>query len=353
MGIYWFLIVVPSLLVVLVSRWIWPHHITLKEWGLQFLALGVTTLICIMFLALGKYAHMSDFDILNGVVTSKNSEHVTCEHEYVCGQTCSGSGKHRSCSPKYCKLHSYDVDWHVESTVGESTIDRVDSRGLTPPPRWLEAKIGELATSEESVTSYLLVDPDRFKTTEPIREKYKDVKIPDYPRVKDYYRFDRVVNETPNDYSTIRDYLDDALKTDGAKYQLNVTLLVTNKDDDYFNLINEHWSGVRKNDVVLVYGVGSDSKIKWFQAMTYGDGQGNQILLSKLDTLARGQTLDLALITKQYTTITEDYRRLPAKTFAYLEDSYQPEWWQVVLFVVLNLALSIWVTWYLKENDVI
>lgn len=351
MGVYWALIAAPSIIVVLVARWFWPHEITVKEWGVQFVGLVVSTVLCIGILSFSKFASMSDFDILNGYVTGKNSEHVTCEHDYKCGETCSGTGENRSCVPIYCKLHSYDVDWHVETTVGQSTIERLDDRGLRSPPRWLQAKIGEPAQAEESVTSYLLVDKDRFNTTQEIRDKYKDVELPKYPRVYDYYRFNRIVNETPLDFTALRDYLDNALKTDGATKQLNVTMLVTDKDEDYFDLINEHWSGVRKNDVVLAFGLENGNHIKWFHAMSYGEGQGNQVMLSRLATLAKGQTLDLNLIQRQYKLITNEYERLPAKTFAYLEDSYQPSAWEILIYVLLNIGISVGIAIYMKRND--
>lgn len=351
MGVYWALIAAPSIIVVLVARWIWPHEITLKEWGMQFLGLAVSTLLCIFFLSVTKFASMSDFDVLNGYVTGKYSEQVPCEHEHACGETCSGTGKDRTCVTRYCKDHDYDVDWNVDTTVGSHTIERLDVRGLKTPPRWAQIKIGEPAAGEESVTSYLLVDEDRFKTTQAVRDKYKDVELPDYPRVYDYYRFNRIVNETSLDLSDIRTYLDTALKSDGAAKQLNVTLLITDKDEDYFDLVNEHWMGVRKNDVVLAYGLENGNHVKWFHAMTYGDGQGNQVMLSSLATLAKGKTLDLNLLQLQYRLITDEYERLPAKTFGYLEDSYQPEWWTVVLYIVLNLAISVYITYWMKRND--
>lgn len=351
MGVYWALIAVPSIIVVLVARWIWPHEITMKEWGMQFVGLAASTGICILFLSMTKFASLSDFDILNGYVTGKYSERVTCEHEHACGETCSGTGKNRTCVTRYCKDHAYDVDWNVDTTVGSHTIDRLDDRGLKTPPRWAQIKIGEPAASEESVTSYLMVDEDRFKTTQTVRDKYKDNELPKYPRVYDYYRFDRIVNETSLDLTDIRKYLDNALKTDGAAKQLNVTLLVTDKDEDYFDLINEHWSGVRKNDVVLAYGLENGNRVKWFHAMSYGDGQGNQVMLSALSTLAKGKTLDLNLIQLQYKLITTDYERLPAKTFAYLEDSYQPEWWTILGFIILNVGISIAIARYMKQND--
>lgn len=351
MGVYWALIAVPSILVVLVARWIWPHEITMKEWGMQFIGLVGSTGLCILFLSMTKFVSMSDFNILNGYVTGKSNEQVTCEHEYQCGEVCSGTGDNRSCSPIYCKLHSYDVDWLVDTTVGKNTIERLDDQGLKTPPRWLQTKIGEPASAEESVTSYLMLDEDRFKATREVRDKYKDVTLPKYPRVYDYYRVDRIVNETNLDFSDIRTYLDKALKTDGAAKQLNVTLLITEKDDDYFELINEHWKGVRKNDVVLAYGLENGNHIKWFHAMSYGDGQGNQVLLSELATLAKGKALDISLIQRQYKVIASDYERLPAKSFAYLEDSYQPEWWQIVIFALLNVGISGWIAAYMKQND--
>ena len=353
MGLYWFLIILPSLFVVILTRVIWPKEITMKEWGLQFIGLFLTTAFCLGCLLIGKFAQLSDFDILNGYVISKYSEMVPCEHTYQCGETCSGSGKRRSCQPIICHRHAYDVDWIVHTSVGDSEIDRVDEQGIDAPPRWLVAKVDELATKEEHVTSYLMVDKDRFKTTDSIREKYKNVVLPDYPDVTDYYRFNRIVNETGNDYSSIRQYLDNALKTDGKKYQLNITVLVTKRDEDYFNLINEHWEGVRKNDVVLAYGIDDDNNIRWFHAMTYGDGQGNREMISYLSTLAQGQMLNLDLVKRQYAEILKDYHRLPASTFKYLSNDYEPPMWLIVIFVFVNIAMSSAIAYYMREYDVV
>src|SRR6185369_625968 len=71
----------------------------------------------------------SDTEVWNGQVTSKTQDRVSCSHDYKCRcrseTTCTGSGKNRSCTSSTvcdtCYEHSYDVDWAVHASTGESS----------------------------------------------------------------------------------------------------------------------------------------------------------------------------------------------------------------------------------------
>ena len=347
---YLWILTIPSLLIVIWGKYRYRKEITYLEWCVQFLGLVVSTSICIGLLSLTGSYTTSDFDILNGQVTGKERVRVSCEHQYKCGETCSGTGKNRSCSPIYCDRHSYDVDWDVKTSVGDLTIERIDDQGVRKPPRWAEVKIGEPAAQSESVTNYLLVDDERFKTDPKIMEKYKG-QLPDYPKPFDYYRFNRVINQTSMYYVNLNTWLNEQLKKYGKEKELNIILVITNKPDDYYYALKQHWRGVRKNDVILFYGIDKTSNVKWFRADSFADGQSNQILLKQLQSMTYEKQLNQALVAEQFNLIVKDYKRLPNEKFAYLMDAYEPPMFFIIMVMLVNAIVTYVIAMYFVSED--
>ena len=79
---------------------IWKHKIAGTEFALNVLAACLLTIGVYYATA---YGQMADFQILNGEVIAKEKDRVHCEHSY---QTCTGSGKSRTCITHY--EHAYD-----------------------------------------------------------------------------------------------------------------------------------------------------------------------------------------------------------------------------------------------------
>lgn len=360
MGFYLPLLFIPAFLVALVCKFFWPHKITTKEWLLQGGGVLLSTMICFLVIMASALEATSDTSIFNGFVTGKESVHVSCSHQYVCGETCStvtstdSKGKRSSrrvCQPKYCDEHSYDVDWDVYSTLGTFTIDRVDRRGLREPDRWSSIELAEPVAVSKYVENFLLLDRNRFNTNESIHNKYVG-KLPSYPKPYDYYRYNRVISEDSTDYDGINIWLNDQLRKDGAGKQLNVILVVTHNADDYFYALMEYWSGTKKNDVVLFYGIDDEENIKWARAMSFADGQNNQIMLKQLQTMTYERKFTDDLVKEQYRLIVQDFKRVPNKTFEYLKNGWVPPTWVIVMMVLLNLGAAIGVAWYVIKEDV-
>ena len=107
------LFIIP-VIVALVTWKLTEGKVTPKELAVQ---LAVQAVIAIGGAIGLHYANMFDREVWNGVVSSKDSEHVSCSHSYQCNchESCSGSGKDKSCheSCDTCYEHSYDVDWNV------------------------------------------------------------------------------------------------------------------------------------------------------------------------------------------------------------------------------------------------
>jgi len=354
------LLLIPSLLVILFSKFFWKHKITLKEMGLQLAGAVVGTLFGLMIVGLSAISFSGDFSIFNGQVTGKERVEVSCQHEYKCGEKCrtvqetDEKGKPVSreyCEPVYCDEHKYDVDWDVYTTLGTWTIDRVDRRGLTMPPRWEEVFKGEPVAESRYNLNYLLLDKHRFETTEDIRAKYKD-KLMAYPTPFDYYRYKRIVQDNKQDYDGIKIWLDNQLRKDGPAKELNVILVITQNEADYYYALIEAWKGVRKNDVVLFYGVDDEDKIQWSRAMSFADGQSNQVMLKNLESMTYNQTLAAELVQAQYKFIVDNFVRLPNKTFKYLNEHWTPPFGVVVFMALLNLLFAAGVAWFVIKEDV-
>lgn len=357
------MVFLPAFLVVAVCKWIWPHDITKKEWALQGVGVVISSLFCMLIVWMSSFSVIGDTAIFNGYVKDKERVKVSCSHHYQCGETChmetykDSKGKSHTkkvCVPKYCDEHSYDVDWDVYTTLGTFTIDRVDRRGLDMPDRWEMIEKEEPVSVASYVQNYMLLDGTRFKTSDLIRAKYFG-KVPAYPNVYDYYRYNRIVQDAGDstDYDGINIWLNNQLRTDGAAKQLNVILVVTQHEEDYFYAVMEAWKGTRKNDVIVFYGIDDKSEIQWVKAMSFADGQNNQIMLKSVESLAYDRTLDVGLIQDQYRVIQEEFKRVPNKTFAYLTNGWIPPTWLIVVMSLLNLSVAIGVAWLVKTEDVI
>lgn len=361
MGFYLAIIAIPSILLITFCKFFFNHKINWKEWLAQFGILAVTTSLCMGLLWAGAMTMSGDFSIWNGYVTEKVRDEVTCSHEHQCGETCSNvsstdsKGKtttRRVCSPKYCKDHAYDVDWDVRTTLGRWTIDRVDRRGLEEPQRWSEVEVGDPVAESRYAKNYLLIDPNRFVTDPAIFAKYAGT-LPDYPKPYDYYRYYRVLDDSKRDNDGINIWLNEQLRKDGAAKELNVILVVTKNDPDYYYALMQYWRGARKNEVILFYGVDDEDKVQWVKAISFADGQNNQIMLKELETMTYEQTFTDQLVQQQYKLIVEKFNRIPNAEFAFMAEAYAPPVWWVIVLVLLNLCGTAGISYVFIKEDVL
>lgn len=360
MGFYLPVILIPALLVALICKYFWPHHITFKEWMLQLGGAVFSTLLCMLIVGASSFGYTGDNSIFNGEVTGKDKVEVSCSHQYVCGQTCipvtTSNGKttttRMQCSPKYCDEHSYDIDWDVYTTLGTYTIDRVDRRGLKMPVRWDLVNKGDPVSDSRYVHNYMLLDENRFKTSSAIHQQFVG-KLPPYPEIFNYYMVHRVLAPAGKEYEKISDWLSMQLRKDGPAKELNVILVVTRNDTNYFYALMEHWKGVKKNDVVIVYGIDEEDNIKWSKAMSWAEGQNNQILLKQLQTMGYERKFEQSLVEKQYELIVKEFKRVPNKQFEYLRAGWVPPTWIIVMMMLFNLGAAIGVAWFVIKEDVV
>lgn len=140
--------------------------ITLQEFLIQCVAqiivAGVSTFAVL-------YANTTDTEVINSVVAKKYQSIVSCSHSYECfctyHESCSGSGKDRTCSTvktcQTCYEHSHDYNWDVKAKNGNViSINRIDRQGIHEPQRWSSVQVGDPMSWTHSYTNYIKASPD-------------------------------------------------------------------------------------------------------------------------------------------------------------------------------------------------
>lgn len=330
---------------------IFRNKITFKEALVQA---GVATVISIMVIAAIYHKDMGDTAIINGQVTGKERVRVSCGHSYQCNcyTTCSGSGKTRSCTRhcSTCYEHSYDVDWRVYTSVGNLEIDRIDRQGTHEPPRWTAVAIGEPASNTQSHINYVKAAPQSLfsmNNLESDAAKYGNM-IPNYPKIYDYYRINRVlqVGTTYPKAKELNDDLNMALRTLGAAKQVNINVIfVETTDTQYRYALERSWLGGKKNDVTVILGLDNTGTFSWVDTMTFGKNSGNEMLAvlmrDRIKELATNQQFSNPdmLSEVMVKTITSDFHRKEMKDFEYLKEDYSPSDTAIIWFVIIQLLV--------------
>ena len=331
--------------------------VTLKEFLTQ---MGVQ-LVLMTIIAYGvSCQNTHDIEILNGRVTNKVRDEVSCRHSYQCNcyQSCSSDSKgNQSCTTicQTCYEHSYDVDWDVHTSIGHTIgIDTVDRQGLVQPPRWTAVIIGEPVSVLHSYTNYIKGSPDTLFRHQGLEEKYAK-SIPSYPGgIYDYYRLNRLVSVglTLNDAKLWNADLSELNATLGARKQVNIVVVaVKNAPEDYYYALEQSWIGGKKNDVVLVISVDEANKIQWTQVMAWTDNKMFQVSLR--DQVNSVGTLDRDPIIRALSnSVGAFYERKPMKDFEYLSGLIKPTTGQWIFSMVFGLLLSVGLGIFFYKQDV-
>lgn len=320
-----------------VLRW----NISYAEYGIQ---IGVGVLSVALLTGLSMTANIRDVEIHNGRVLDKERVKVSCEHSYECfctTRTNSDGTTYRTCQT--CWRHSHDYDWRVMTTVGDLNIQRVDSQGKDEPPRWTKVIRGEPAADSKVYKNYVKAAPDSIFS---LRETYADrwEEVP-YPKVHDYYRFNRVINNAGYRVGNMNDKLNQWLTKAGWDKQVNVIVITTKEaSNEYGEFIRQTWLGGKKNDVVVVVNPG-DGNIKWIRAFSWSK---NTTVHSVIEETSHMGELTENIIYG----VNRYYVRRPMEEFEYLKDDIRPPGWAVILNLLFNVVLSISLSVYMHRNYV-
>jgi len=352
------LLFIPML--VAIGAFVFLKGITWKEFLLH---LGIQVLVAGISAAVIYYQDTGDYETWNGWVTNKQQVRVSCSHSYQCNcrmvETCTGSGKNRSCSSSQvcdtCYEHSNDWDWDVYTSNQETiNIDRVDRQGVHAPPRWVAVQIGEPTSQRHRYTSYIKAAPDTLFRHQGLREKYAG-RIPNYPgNVYDYYRLNRLVTQgiSVENLQAWNEGLSKINADLGSKKQVNMIVVLTDQPQEWYYALEEVWVGGKKNDAVLVIGLDqSTGKARWATVMAWTTAKLFEIKL-------RDSVMDLPAVTPEATlkvlreNVETYYKRKPMADFEYLRASIQPSGTELGIALFIGLLVAVGLTWLFEVHDV-
>lgn len=326
-------------------------------------AVAAVVAINAMIIGGGAASKMMDTEIVNGEVTGKEQERVSCSHSYSCNcksvTTCSGSGSSRSCSTSQscdtCYEHSNDWDWNLLTNLGKKIeIDRIDRQGKFAPPRWQQSRAGDPVAMKHTFSNYVKASPMSLfnKDNEPLIAKFAN-QIPAYPdAIYDYHYLNRVINlgvPIP-DLNVWNQQVSAMLKQLGPQKQANLVIILTkNADSNFAEAVKAKWLGGKKNDVTVIIGMPDYPKIGWVAVNAWTD---KEIFKVKL----RDALMDLeeyntpAMLTAIFENVKSDFVRKSFKDYEYLKEDIQLDTWQYVLLVILNIGLAVGTFFVIMKN---
>ncbi len=348
----WILVCFIPLLIPFFLKHFFNHQYT---WGEVAICCFVTVIISCTTIYTNMYAEMADKEVLNGKVTSKSQETVSCRHSYSCNcyNSCRPKGGcTRICST--CYEHSKDYDWNVYSTIGTFTIDTIDRQGVKEPPRYTEVNVNEPVAK----THYYLNYVKGAKNSLFNMKKYAGSglnKLPQYPiTVYDYYKLRRTIDDNVGvqDKEQYNQMLSDMLKDVGNSKQVNVVLVFTKQDQLYAEKLRTAWLSGKKNDIVVVVGVSNYPTIKWVNVFSWSKNPMLNISMRD-DIISLGNVSPDNLRNVIQSNIVKHYVRKPMEEYAYLKNSIEPSTFSIVLAFILSMLFSIGFSYYAVKNEIV
>jgi len=329
------------------------RQITIKEF---LILISVSIIIAALSIVFIYHQNVTHDEIWNGLVTKKVREKVSCEHSYSCNcrESCSGSGKNRSCSTTCdtCYEHPYDFSYRVHDNTGERfTIDRIDRQGLKTPQRFDQVKIGEPTSSKHEYKDYVKASKGNLFSKE---AKYEGFKIPEYPfGIYDYYRLDRfIVSEVPiKNIGELQTNLSEMNGRISPAKQCNIIInLVKKQNPNYIYALDQKWRGGNKNDIIIVISVDeTNKKIEWVNVICLANSDIFRVKLR--DSIMSIGTLDMPKIYSEIeSNVRVNYQRKRMRDFEYLSASIAPTEGQLLVATIINSIICFFLTLYFYKN---
>lgn len=344
-----------------VSMRIWK---TTFKWEEALMESGLSILLILTVWFIGLYSATHDTEIWNGYVVSKERVHGSYEESYDC--RCkdikhSDGTTTESCDT--CYRDHYTVTWSAETTVGGVTFKHLDSTSRSvyhsnDPVEYVNCKIGEPASIEHSFTNYVKANPDTlFRVYDEKSDPYVSY-VPQYPRVYDHYKINRVIGVNVDLPRSIMDEinhgLNEALKRLGAEKEVNVIVILTSITDQKFRYsVEGKWIGAKKNDVVVFVGV-KDQEIIWSDAMTWALNSGNELFHVKMrDGIKSLKNVDSStMVPFIMKTIEEYFDRPHMRDYKYLENAIKPPLWVIIMAFLLGVVSSVGLTLFFHKDEI-
>ena len=342
---YWLMLIVFPVISPFIVRLFYPLKL---KWEYVAINVGLIVFLSSLIYGLGAWSQTDDIEILNGYITGKDHVRVSCSHSYSCHCRTVKVGKDTTTQCDTCYEHSYDVDWRVFTSIGNTfEIDRVDRQGTSEPPRWTIVQRGQPYAKTHHYTNYIQASPNTlFNKMEFSKNKYL-ANVPAYPDgVFDYQYVNRVITTGPviPDMQKWNTAVAESLRNRGAAKQVNEVIIFTQYPREFADAVKFNWLGGKKNDVVVVIGVKDYPNVEWVEVVSWAT---KNIFQAQLRDDLEGSTLDpiqtVNLIGKN---IDQNFSRLHMKDYEYLSHDITPPTWVIVISIVVAVFGSLGLSLY-------
>lgn len=125
---------------------------------------------------------------------------------------------------------------------------------------------------------------------------------------------------------------------------------MTKNPQDYADALYYAWEGGKKNDVIVVYGVDDERRVRWAQANSFASGVGNQDLLIRMRMEALGKEISDDFIREQLTRVDKEFKRYEMSNFEYLKDQAQPSEWAIILIIIVSFGATLTMIYFFSRD---
>ncbi|MDP3771398.1 MAG: hypothetical protein Q8R16_03800, partial [bacterium] len=245
-----------------------------------------------------------------------------------------------------------DVAYHAVTSNGEPIFDDgCNPPDDAPPARWQQIVESEPTAIEHNFENYIKAAPGAFPWKRDLAEQYR-AQIPDYPRVHDLYRVQRVLAKgvALPDVGALNDRLSAINANLGARKQVNIILVVTAaKKPEYADALSAAWLGGKKNDLIVVVGLPSGSEIAWVRVISWTEVTAVKEGIEKgVLHLGMFKGQDVLRIIGE---VSEQFVRRPMAKFAYLKASIEPTPTALWTLFAIGLLLALGLQWFFWTHD--
>lgn len=368
MGWYILMFLIPALVGIGVAKVLWPHEFTLKELLIQAVP---TVMVFVGIFVVSDLVTTGDTKLINGEVTKLEQRRRVCPIGWVtfpdshctnyitrqvktgtktCYTTGTGSSKRRHCTDdtrtEYNYIFPWETRYYVHADVKSFEISRVDAQGARVPGRFSQAYVGEPVTIEQFYKNYIAAASHSLFNK---GEALDPVKI-SYPKVRDYYRVNRVLTDGWNNpsidlagWNKDLSKLNRDLRSTGANA---VILLTSDISDDWSERLAKTWDAHNINDLVVVIGMDGETgtKIRWADVRSWSDD--SLVNIEIRDAITAMEELNPAEILEIiHASVAENYKLKSMDDFAYLAEDIPPPMWALVLAFICLLILTPFISW--------
>lgn len=306
-GEIWFLLGIP----LLATIYLLVFHLKATKWWELLIIWSVAIVSIFVSQIIVEKISVSDTELwgFNGIKAVYDEPYQywgTCSRTYACGETCSGSGKNRSCSTKYCTEY-YDCKkwggnnaWLYDQMGGKRHISPAKFKNLEAN-QWKNSKFIELNRQK---TMRIIVDGDRrvtvwpktWDTSEPIAEEHtyenrtqqsttmRFLKVTEeqvesyglfeYPTFFGGYEVQTIMDQSGKYWRKSDKYWRYLNGTLGPKRFLRMWVLVfRDQPRDTMFLQQGYWKNGNKNEFIFCVGTDKEGNVQWGDVISWTENE--------------------------------------------------------------------------------